>query len=66
MNKELRKTLKRIEHLGFTTKDGKSHIKVFDPDGHLAIVLPHGHNRDKVPGGSDKELRRVIRRWEAR
>lgn len=64
MNKELRKTLKELRAEGFTTTTGKSHIKVFDPAGRFACALSHGNNRDKVPGGSDKELRRVLKKWK--
>lgn len=64
MNKSLRKTLKLMQDEGFTITDGKSHVKVYDPDGRFRMALPHGHNRDKVPGGSDKEMRKVLKAWK--
>lgn len=66
MNKELRKTIRRLTAEGFTLKEGSSHTKIYDPGGAFFAVVPHGHNRDRVPGGADKELRRLVRRWEGR
>jgi hypothetical protein len=64
MNKSLKNVLKVAEKNGARIVTGRNHIKIYD-GSELLGVLPHGHNRDRVPGGCDKMFRKkfAARGW---
>lgn len=61
MNTRIRATVRELEKRGFVLRRGSKHWKLFDPAGNYVMSLPFGNNRDRVPGGSDKLLRKLLR-----
>lgn len=60
MNKELKRALRYARRAGARVEHGKKHVKVYD-GAELVVILPHGRNRDRTPGGSVAGIRKA---WE--
>lgn len=58
-HKEIRKVLRVAQRNGARIENGMKHYKVYSGD-RLVMVVAHGTQRDKVPGGLARQLKKKL------